>query len=227
MHGIYDRSLVQRFTLIFLHLLILLFSAWLLFGGGLSRLSDLLNLNWAYAVNNRKILLLSAAAIYFLRFIYTGLVLLKRKMGWSEVWSVAPWLFVIHITFVWLGGINPDHVGIYEYIGIFFYVFGSYLNTGSEYLRLVWKKNPDNKGKLYTTGFFRYSMHINYFGDSMLFTGYAFLTGNIYSLIIPIIMTAGFIFFQIPMLDKYLVEKYGDGFKEYAAKTKKFVPFIW
>jgi len=227
MHGIYDRSLIQRFTLTFLHLLIILFSVWLLFGGGLSWFSDLLNYSWSAGDKTRKILVLSAAVIYFLRQIYTGSFLLKRKMGWSEVWTVAPWLFVIHTVFVWLSGINPGHVGIYEYIGIFLYFFGSYLNTGSEYMRLVWKKNPDNKGKLYTQGLFKYSMHINYFGDSLLFTGYAFLTGSIYSLIIPVIMTAGFIYFHIPMLDKYLGEKYGDAFKEYAAKTKKFVPFIY
>jgi len=157
---------------------------------------------------------------------YTGAILLKRKMGWNEVLAVAPWLFIIHAVFAWLGGINLDKVGIYEYLGIFLYVFGSYLNTASEYRRYVWKKNPANKGKLYTQGLFKYSMHINYFGDSVLFTGYAFLTGNLYALIIPVIMTASFIYVHIPTLDKYLAEKYGDAFKEYAATTNKFVPFL-
>lgn len=226
MHGLYDRSFIQRFTLVFLHLFTILFLVWLLFGDGLLWFSDILNLNWAIGDQTRKILVLSAAIIYFLRLIYTGLFLLKRKMGWGEVLAVAPWLFVIHIVFGLLGGINPDKIGIYEYIGILLYVLGSYLNTGSEYLRLVWKRNPDNKGKLYTEGLFKYSMHINYFGDSMLFTGYAFLTGNLYALIIPVIMTASFIFLHIPMLDKYLAEKYGSAFQEYSAKTNKFFPFI-
>jgi protein-S-isoprenylcysteine O-methyltransferase Ste14 len=40
-------------------------------------------------------------------------------------------------------------------------------------------------------------------------------------------MTLIFVFFIIPRLDKYLAEKYKDDFKEYAAKTKKLIPWIY
>ena len=40
-------------------------------------------------------------------------------------------------------------------------------------------------------------------------------------------MAGMFIFFHIPGLDSYLDEHYGEEFKIYAKKTKRFVPFIY
>jgi protein-S-isoprenylcysteine O-methyltransferase Ste14 len=40
-------------------------------------------------------------------------------------------------------------------------------------------------------------------------------------------MTLNFVFFIIPRLDKYLANKYGEEFKEYAGRTKKLIPGIY
>jgi protein-S-isoprenylcysteine O-methyltransferase Ste14 len=50
-------------------------------------------------------------------------------------------------------------------------------------------------------------MHINYFGDTVLFTGWCLLTATWWT--------------------PYLEERYGDELIEYAKKTKKFMPFIY
>ncbi|MCB1025487.1 MAG: DUF1295 domain-containing protein, partial [Acidobacteria bacterium] len=99
--------------------------------------------------------------------------------------------------------------------------------TGSEYLRKVWKEDPKNSGMLYTEGLFKYSMHINYFGDLMLFTGFSMITHNIFSFVIPLLMFFLFTFVNIPMLDKYLLDRYGKEFEEYRGRTKKFVPYLY
>jgi steroid 5-alpha reductase family enzyme len=110
---------------------------------------------------------------------------------------------------------------------ILLFLIGSYLNTMSEWDRMVWKKNISNKGKLYTEGLFKKAMHINYFGDSVSFTGFALLTGSYWGLAIPLVMTLGFVFIHIPKLDKYLHEKYNEQFEEYSQNTKKFIPWIY
>ena len=46
-------------------------------------------------------------------------------------------------------------------------------------------------------------------------------------LVIPLIMALNFVFFIIPRLDKYLVNKYGEEFEEYAGRTKKLIPGIY
>jgi protein-S-isoprenylcysteine O-methyltransferase Ste14 len=106
-------------------------------------------------------------------------------------------------------------------------LFGSWLNTYSEYTRYIWKKQEKNKGHLYTEGLFKYSMHINYFGDILLFTGFALIKFCFSMLFIPLVMALNFILIIIPRLDKYLAVKYGEEFEEYAGKTKKFIPGIY
>jgi protein-S-isoprenylcysteine O-methyltransferase Ste14 len=118
-------------------------------------------------------------------------------------------------------------VGFVEVIGILLYLSGSYLNTQSEYHRHVWKLKAKNRGRLYTKGLFGLAMHINYFGDIILFTGLAAVTHSLSILVIPLIMTVNFIFNIIPSLDRYLEKKYKDEFITYARKTKKLVPLIY
>jgi steroid 5-alpha reductase family enzyme len=130
-------------------------------------------------------------------------------------------------SFAHIGGCSPVKINALDYSGIILFLIGSWMNTQSEYTRYIWKKNEDHKGKLYTAGLFKYSMHINYFGDIILFTGFALITQSFSLLIIPLVMALNFIFFIIPRLDKYLASKYGDEFNEYAARTKKLIPGIY
>ena len=52
------------------------------------------------------------------------------------------------------------------------------------------------------------SVHINYFGDIVLFTGLAIVTHSLSMLVIPLIMAVNFVFNIIPSLDRYLEKKY-------------------
>ena len=70
-------------------------------------------------------------------------------------------------------------------------------------------------------------MHINYFGDSVMILGWALLTAVWWTLALPVLITATFIFVHIPGLDAYLADRYGKPFEEYAAKTKKLIPFVY
>ncbi|MBT8366674.1 MAG: DUF1295 domain-containing protein [Deltaproteobacteria bacterium] len=93
--------------------------------------------------------------------------------------------------------------------------------------RHVWKLKEENRGRLYTEGLFSKSMHINYFGDIVLFTGFAMITHRFFMLVIPSVMTLNFVFIIIPSLDRYLEKKYGAEFRDYAQKTKKLIPWIY
>jgi protein-S-isoprenylcysteine O-methyltransferase Ste14 len=183
-----------------------------------------------YAINGnftRQVILMCFCWIYVLRLFITVFVFLKRKIAWSEMLLVTFLMTLALFSFAKGGGNSYQPIGVLDYFSIFLYLFGSWLNTWSEYNRYVWKKNKRNKGRLYTVGLFKYSMHINYFGDVVLFTGFALITWKFSLLIIPFAMALIFVFFIIPRLDKYLSEKYGDEFKEYSAKTKKLIPWIY
>lgn len=175
----------------------------------------------------RRVILASCFFIYFARLLLTVFVFLKRKWVWREAALVSILMPLALYGFAQAGGDNPQPIGGTAVVGVLLYLAGSFLNTCSEYTRHVWKKKDDNQGRLYTGGLFKYSMHINYFGDVVLFTGLALITGNLVVLAIPLFMALNFLFFIIPRLDKYLAEKYGDEFREYARRTRRFIPFIF
>jgi steroid 5-alpha reductase family enzyme len=226
MYGGYDASAGPKSLVTACNGLAVAAAAWFLFGGT-DTVAGWFGTDLDHAESLRRGLLIALSAGYLLRFIATTFVMLKRSMEWSEAATVGVWVVIIHGTMAYLGGTNTASVGVLTWLGVVLYFIGSYLNTGSEYQRKLWKKDPEHKGKLYTEGLFKYSMHINYFGDVVLFSGFALVTGSPWAFIIPAIMACMFIFVNIPMLDKYLAERYGDAFEQYAKKTAKLVPFVY
>ncbi len=175
----------------------------------------------------RRILIASCLIIYFVRLQVTVWVFQKRKWTWLETITITVLMSFVLYAYASAGGNNKQVVGVVEVIGIFLYLSGSYINTHSEYYRYVWKLKEENRKRLYTEGLFGLSMHINYFGDIVLFTGLAMVTHSLSMLVIPLIMTTNFIFNIIPSLDRYLEKKYKDEFIDYSKNSKKFIPLIY
>ena len=175
----------------------------------------------------RRILIASCLIIYFVRLQVTVWFFQKRKWTWLETITITVLMSFVLYAYASTGGNNKQIVGAVEAIGIFLYLSGSYINTHSEYYRHVWKLKEENKGRLYTGRLFGFAMHINYFGDIVLFTGLALVTHSLSMLIIPLVMTINFIFNIIPSLDRYLEEKYKEDFLNYSKNTKKLIPKIY
>ncbi len=214
----HDRSFGPKLIFAVLHGGIVGLCLWLAFA-----------LEWADPA--RAKLLAGCAVLYFLRHLITLFALLKRKVDLLEALGLSAFMAVFEIGFLLLGaGILRDNAvpfGGMDMLALGLIALGSYLNTGSELQRRIWKKRPEAKGRCYTGGLFKYSMHINYFGDMVLFTGWALLTTSWLAFAIPLFMTVGFIFVHIPGLDAYLFQRYGAEFDAYAAKTAKLIPFVY
>ena len=222
----YDSSFGEKFAFSGCILLTLFVCLWLLFADYMT--SSMWLKQYQLAGDPlRRILLAVGLIIYYVRLQITVWVFQKRRWTWSETITITTFISLVLLAVAWFGGNNKQQVGIVEVIGILLYLAGSYLNTYSEYARHIWKLKTKNKGQLYTEGLFRLSMHINYFGDLVLFTGLAMLTARLGMLLIPLFMTVNFIFNIIPALDRYLETKYKDEFREYASKTKKLIPLIY
>ena len=215
----YDRSFSQKLSFALIHTCIVATCIWLAFG----------SIDWPNPMRAR--LLAFCAILYWARHCVTLFVLLKRQVAYSEVFGLSVFMAVFEIGFVLLGaGIlddAPTQLGSLDGIAFALVLLGSYLNTGSELQRWRWKKKPSSRDHCYTDGLFGYATHINYFGDSVLFTGWAILAASMFAWGIPVFVTAGFVFFNVPALDTYLSKRYGVEFDEYAAKTAKLVPSIY
>lgn len=227
MYGEYDKSIGPKIALTMLHALGLCASAWLLLGNGLAVLARWTGRSLVPGHPLNRALVFGCAGIYFARICFNSFYLMRRKFGWGEAVGVGLYAACVHSFFAFLGSMNLEPLGWLTCVAAFLYFLGSYLNTGSEFLRKRWKDDSRHRGRLYTEGLFRYSQHINYFGDELLFIGYALLTGSPWALIVPGLMAFGFVFVNIPMLDAYLKKKYGGEFEAYALRTKKFVPYVY
>ena len=175
----------------------------------------------------RQVALLACAVIYISRAAVTVFVFVKRKIPWWEAaWGGGLIGFVLY-AFLSDGLRSSEPIGFVDALGALLYLTGSYLGTGSEYSRHVWKARPENRGHLYTEGLFQYSRHINYFGDLLLFGGFAVLTHQVWAGIVPLIMGLNFVLILIPAHDAYLASRYGTEFDDYARRTKKLIPLVY
>jgi protein-S-isoprenylcysteine O-methyltransferase Ste14 len=202
-------------------------SFWILFGEGGSWCENYLHIHNAATAPNRRVILFAFNIITFFRLAFMMFFLLKRKIPWEESISV-PFAFALYYIGYTLLVLPIHHlIDNLDYFSILLFFVGGFLNTGGEILRNIWKQKPEHKGVLYTKGFFRYSRHINYFGDILWVTAYALITRNWYSVAIPFFLFCFFAFYNAPKLDKYLRNKYGVAFDHYADTTKMLIPFIY
>jgi protein-S-isoprenylcysteine O-methyltransferase Ste14 len=228
MHGEEEHSYATRRVCTLLHLVFLGIAGWIYFAGGIEVISGWLGGEPAPAGNvTRRIALFSCGIILFIRMNLAFFYLLRRKFGWEEFGGVLFALFVYQVVFAMLGARENTPIGALDIVAIVLFLVGSYFNTGAEWQRKRFKDKPENQGKLYTQGLFRYARHINYFGDTLWVTAWAILTRNNWSFIIPVALAAAFLFAFIPSLTKHLKERYGEQYESWAKHTKAYIPFIF
>ena len=227
MHGQEEVSRIPRFTWVVLHLAELGIALWILLGGGYEEVGRWFGQDWVSGDLGRRLILAVFGVVLWSRMTLTGLYLLRRRFGWSEAVPVILASAIYQWGFALLGAGTAAPLSVLDGLGVALYVLGSVFNTGSELQRRAFKARPEHEGQLYTGGFFSLCRHPNYFGDSMWGVGWAILTRNPWSTIIVLVEASGFVFSQIPVLDRYLESHYGEAYREWARHTKRFIPFLY
>jgi steroid 5-alpha reductase family enzyme len=93
------------------------------------------------------------------------------------------------------------------------------------------KKNPENKGKTFRSGLWRYSRHPNYFFEWLIWLAYAlFAIASPWGWLGLIAPTMILYFFLgasgIPVTERQALESRGDAYREYQRTTSAFVPWF-
>lgn len=227
LYGQKSKSIPQKIVIHLIEILLLWLSYWILFQRGGTWIENHLGITNAVDNVDRRIIIFAFNIIIFIRLAYMMIFLLKRRIPWEESVSV-PLAFALYfIGFPLFVLPTYQSVDGLDFLAVGIFIIGCVLNTRGEILRNNWKRKPENKGKLYTLGLFKYSRHINYFGDILWVIAYALVTRNLWSATIPLFLFCFFVFYNAPKLDKYLREKYGKDYGEYAKKTKMLIPFIY
>lgn len=138
-------------------------------------------------------------------------------------------LFVIALPMEFATGTTNSLTGYLMIAGILVWLLGFFFEAVGDYQLKEFIKKPDSKGKIITTGLWKYTRHPNYFGEATMWWG-IFLLGladgaPVFILISPVSITFLLLFVSgVPLLEKNMKKK--PGFEEYAAKTSIFIPWF-
>jgi steroid 5-alpha reductase family enzyme len=115
-----------------------------------------------------------------------------------------------------------------EYAGLGLWLAGFMLEAGGDAQLARFRKDPNNQGKLLTTGFWSITRHPNYFGDAAQWWGFwlfAFSAGAWWTVFSPLLMT--YLLMKVSgvaMLERTLKAK--PGYEDYMARTSAFFPWF-
>jgi steroid 5-alpha reductase family enzyme len=106
---------------------------------------------------------------------------------------------------------------------------GYYWEAVSDQQLFNFRRNPLNKGKILKTGLWHYSRHPNYFGESVMWIGIAFLALSISfgwtAFIAPLTITFLLRFVTgVPLLENAM--KDNPEYQQYKQKTNTFIPWF-
>lgn len=124
---------------------------------------------------------------------------------------------------------NSGELNVLDYIGIAVWIIGFAFEAGGDFQLSRFKKNKGNKGKVLNTGFWKYTRHPNYFGDSAVWWAFAIFSiaaGSYWQIIGSVIMTLLIIKISgVALLEKTL-NTTKPQYKEYMQKTSSFFPWF-
>jgi steroid 5-alpha reductase family enzyme len=142
--------------------------------------------------------------------------------------GILMWLVATPISVVQMHG-AADMLGVLDYIAVVLWVFGFFFEAVGDAQLSRFKANSENKGKVLTSGVWRYTRHPNYFGDSAQWWAFYLLAvaaGGWWSIFSPIIMTLLLIRVSgVALLEKSL-SKTKPGYEEYQQRTSAFIPWF-
>lgn len=126
-------------------------------------------------------------------------------------------------------GTQYDGLNVFDYLAILVWFIGFVFEAGGDYQLSQFKKNPSNKGKVLNTGFWKYTRHPNYFGDSAVWWAFALFSiaaGSYWQIIGSILMTLLIIKVSgVALLEKTLNNDKPQ-YNEYIQKTSSFFPWF-
>ena len=163
----------------------------------------------------------------------------RKKYGPTRYWWISYFqVFLLQGILMWLISApllgaqflpQSGNPGILDYLAVVTWLIGFIFEAGGDLQLARFKSDIQNRGKLLTTGFWRYTRHPNYFGDSAVWWSYGIfsIAGASYLPVIgSVLMTALIIKVSgVALLEKTLKGK-KPGFEEYVRHTNAFLPWF-
>jgi steroid 5-alpha reductase family enzyme len=136
-------------------------------------------------------------------------------------------LLLVAVPIVFANTAPTGPLGWLDLLGLLVWLYGFGFEAIGDLQLLKFIRNPANKGKLMTSGLWRYTRHPNYFGEVTLWWGIWLMTLNLPGGWLTVIgpLTITFLILKIsgiPMLEKPYEDR--ADFQEYKLRTSAFFP---
>jgi steroid 5-alpha reductase family enzyme len=162
----------------------------------------------------------------------------RRKYGEHRYWWISFFqVFLLQGFLMWLvsapllGAMyhSSTSLNIFDYAAVLFWIIGFSFEAGGDYQLAKFKSKPENKGKVLDKGFWKYTRHPNYFGDSAVWWSFALFSiaaGSYIPVLGAVLMTALIIKVSgVSLLEKSLKDKKPE-YRDYIKKTSAFIPWF-
>jgi len=122
---------------------------------------------------------------------------------------------------------NPEKYSLWDMLGVILFLAGFFFEITGDYQLAEFKKKPENKGKIITTGLWKYTRHPNYFGEALIWLGFSFIAiptdWGFLGLFSAMLITYSLINFSgVPLLEKKYEGR--PDWEAYKERTPMFLP---
>lgn len=124
---------------------------------------------------------------------------------------------------------GPEALTWLDALGLGLFVVGFVFEAGGDWQLATFKARAENRGRLLTSGLWRYTRHPNYFGDAVIWWGVfcfaAATPGSWWTVSSPVLMTVLLLKVSgVALLERRLTEV-KPGYADYVARTNAFLPW--
>jgi steroid 5-alpha reductase family enzyme len=163
----------------------------------------------------------------------------RKKYGEKRYWWISFFqTFLLQGVLMWLISApllgaqytgNDSPPGFFDFAGIALWLTGFIFEAGGDIQLARFRSDPSNRGRVLKTGFWKYTRHPNYFGDSAVWWGYGLIcigAGSYLPVLGSVLMTLLIIRVSgVALLEKSLKEQKPE-YREYARATSAFIPWF-
>lgn len=138
-------------------------------------------------------------------------------------------LFVIALPIILVNFSSRVDLTVLDLLGIGVWCVGFFFEAVGDYQLIRFKKRSSNKGKIITTGLWKYTRHPNYFGEVVMWWGIFLLALSIENGWLAILSPLTITFLLLRVSGVTMLEKKYQGnpeFEVYAQRTNAFFPWF-
>lgn len=163
----------------------------------------------------------------------------RKDYGVERYWWISYFqVFILQGVLLWLISapilaaqyFEPNlKLGFFDAFAIILWLVGFAFEAGGDYQLAKFKTNPNNKGKILTTGFWKYTRHPNYFGDASIWWAFGLFSIAVNSYV-PLLSSILMSFLIVKISGVALLERSikvaKPAYKDYIQNTNAFFPWF-